>query len=408
VNGGTPAVDVPPPHFVWPPRDEVTRAALIREYDEGTLSYMAGQAPIDEFERAFADYHGRAFAVATSSGTGALFAAYAALGIGPGDEVIAPAYTYHATVTPLLHLGARVVLCDCDPTTGGIDPAAAAERISSATKALVVTHMWGQPCAMDELLALAERASVPVVEDCSQAHGARYRGRRVGTFGTVGCFSCQASKAVPCGEGGVLVTDDPIVFERAVLAIDWGPRVRRRLDRPAYPELGETGYGLKHRMHPFAAVLGLHGLRRLDSLNARRTKLLGELAASVADVPGLVPPPIQPGEQRAWYRFVIRLAGGGRATRERVVELLRAEGLQARASATAPFQSHAIADRAMAPLFGALGAAQVDGPDGGSEARRFADSAIELPPFSAPEHEQLISAYAEGIRKVWCAAAGKG
>ena len=192
-----------------------------------------------------------------------------------------------------------------------------------------------------------------------------------------------------------------------MLAIDWGPRVRRRLGSPANDALAETGYGLKHRMHPFAAVLGLHGLGCLDSLNARRSRLLTQLAAKVIDVPGVVPPPIRPDEARAWYRFVIRLAGGRRAETERVVELLRAEGLQARASATVPVHTHAIADLVPEWRFGAMSDARVDGPGEDTEAQRFADAAIELPPFSEARHEELIPAYAEGIRKVWRATAGE-
>jgi dTDP-4-amino-4,6-dideoxygalactose transaminase len=407
-NGGPRAVEVPPPHFSWPPRDDATRAELLREYDGGELSYMAGQRPVDEFERAFAAYHGRSFGVATSSGTAALFAAYAALGIGPGDEVIAPAYTHHATVTPLLHLGAKVVLCDLDPATGASDPEAVARLISERTKALVVTHVWGQPAAMDRLVQLAAKAGAHVVEDGSQAHGARYRGRLVGSFGTVGCFSCQASKAVPCGEGGVLVTDDPTVYERAVLVVDWGPRVRRRVAVPTLEPLVETGYGLKHRMHPFAATLGAGALRRLDALNARRAAVLARIAAAIEDVPGLAPPPARAGEERAWYRFVIRLEGGTRADTARVVELLRAEGLQARVSAMVPVQRHAITQLDGESAFGALTEASVEAPGGTPEADRFADGAIELPPFSEPSHEELIPAYAAGIRKVWRAVYASG
>jgi dTDP-4-amino-4,6-dideoxygalactose transaminase len=165
-----------------------------------------GKGPIERFEKRFAKLCGSKYALVMNSGTATLHSAYFALGIGPGSEVIVPAYTFFATATPLLQLGATPVFCDIDEHTLAADPADVERRITPRTRAIVVVHVWGNPARMDAFRQIADRHKLALVEDCSHAPGASYGGRSVGSWGDVGCFSLQGVKAVSGGEAGVAVT----------------------------------------------------------------------------------------------------------------------------------------------------------------------------------------------------------
>lgn len=167
----------------------------------GRTAIGDGSGVIEKFEHEFAELSGTKFALAMNSGTAALHSAYFALGVGPGTEVIVPAYTWHASATPVLQCGAVPVFCDIDPRTLTIDADAIAPLITERTRGICAVHIWGNPCEMDRITALANERGVSVVEDCSHAHGARYGGRPVGSWGDIGCFSLHASKPVAAGEG---------------------------------------------------------------------------------------------------------------------------------------------------------------------------------------------------------------
>ncbi|HID90529.1 TPA: DegT/DnrJ/EryC1/StrS family aminotransferase, partial [Candidatus Bathyarchaeota archaeon] len=171
---------------------------------------------VKEFEEAFAKYYGVGHAIAVSSGTTALHAALAATGIGPGDEVLLPPYTFVATANAILHQNAVPVFVDIDPKTYNIDPEAIERAITDRTKAVIPVHMLGQPADMDPIMEIAEDRGLVVIEDCAQANGAEYKGRKVGTFGDMGCFSFYANKNMTSGgEGGMIITDDGDLAERA-------------------------------------------------------------------------------------------------------------------------------------------------------------------------------------------------
>ncbi|HXR68525.1 MAG TPA: aminotransferase class I/II-fold pyridoxal phosphate-dependent enzyme, partial [Dermatophilaceae bacterium] len=213
--GGDPSVTVLHPQ-PWPTVSLAARAVVNSLLDQGELSDYSQGEVLSTFDEVVRQYHGVPHVLGTSSGTAALHAAFHGVGIGPGDEVIVPSYSFHATVAPLFLLSAVPVLCDVDPDTGVIDLADAANRITDRTRAIAVTHMWGHPADMDRLRDLADRHHLMVVEDGSHAHGARYRGRLVGTFGDAAVFSLGARKMVSGGTAGVLLTQDERVLHRAL------------------------------------------------------------------------------------------------------------------------------------------------------------------------------------------------
>jgi hypothetical protein len=195
----------------------IARAGL---RDVNTLA--KGEGPIAEFEERFAAMVGTRHALAMNSGTASLHSAYFAAGVRPGTEAIVPAYTFFASAAPILQCGGTPVFCDVDPETLVADPDDVERRITPRTRAICVVHLWGNPAPMDRFAAIARRHGVALIEDCSHAHGAEFAGRRVGSWGDVGCFSLQGKKAVSGGEAGIATTDDPVLFDRMLLLGHYG------------------------------------------------------------------------------------------------------------------------------------------------------------------------------------------
>ena len=213
--GGTPAVTTPAPHFTWPPMDADTEKAVVDQLHTA-LSIYDRSGVIARLEDDLAAYHGVRHALLTSSGTAALYSMYAACGIRAGDEVIVPAYTFFATVTPLFHLGAVPVLADCDDD-GNLDPDDVAQRITARTVAIVVTHMWGTPAQGARLRALADERGLLLLEDGSHAHGA--------------AVSLNGPKPLSAGEGGFLLTDDDHTYRKALIHGHYNKRCRTEIPR---------------------------------------------------------------------------------------------------------------------------------------------------------------------------------
>jgi len=259
---------------------------------------------VREFETRWRKWTGARHVLTTMNGSSALYAAYFGLGIGPGDEVICPTYTWINSIGPALLLGARPVLCECDPESLLIDPADARRRITPRTRAIVAVHLWGNVCDMDALLAIRRDTGVAIVEDCAHAPGAAWHGRPAGTLGDAGCWSLQSAKPVSAGEGGVLATGDPRVFDRACLV---GQLSRMgALVTPENAVFQPYGFGMKLRAHPLGIAIAGIQLSRLPELNRRRQAWVDAVEAGLAGVPGLRPVKVYPGARRAgFYGFPI-------------------------------------------------------------------------------------------------------
>jgi len=291
----------------------------------------AGTGVMAEFERDFAEYHGVRYALSQNCGTSCLHAAYFAVGVGPGDEVIAPSYTWGNMVTPILHTQGIPVFCEIDPHTLLIDPEDIRRRITPRTKAICVVHIWGNVVDMDAVMSVARDHGLAVIEDCSHAHGAEYKGRKVGTIGDVGCFSLQGSKCIVAGEGGVVITNDTEIYER-ILILGHQGRVARDLITDKYAFLGSMGLGWKYRAHPLAMGIAKVQLGKLDDINARRARVWAKLDEGLKEVPGIEVLSTYPGVKRGGfyeYRVIYHPEELGGLTRDRFLEALVAEGVPA-------------------------------------------------------------------------------
>ncbi len=205
----------------------------------------------------------------------ALYSAFFALNLKQGDEVIVTAFSYHATATPLLHLGVKVIFCDVEPDTGNIDVTKIEPLITDKTKAIVSNDQWGHSCDKDRIVEICKKYNLKYVEDCAHAHFSTYKGKLSGTFGDVACWSLQGNKLLTGGEGGILLTDDQDIFERAVLLGHNLKRPAKSVKNPLYKPLERTGFGLKLRMHPLAALMVLHQLEHycFDWIQSRKETL---------------------------------------------------------------------------------------------------------------------------------------
>lgn len=231
-----------------------------------------------ELEADYRKFLGVKHVLACCNGTSAIFASLHALGLKPGDEVLVPSATYWASVMPVLWCGAVPVFCETEPDQLGLDPADVERKITPRTKAMVVVHLWGMPSKMDELLDIAKRHNLKVFEDASHAHGAKWKGRPVGTLGDVAVYSLQTNKLAPAGEGGILVTNSDTIHEHA-LCLGHFERILP-LQTPARRFAG-TGWGMKHRMAPLSAAVAKTQLKQLAERNARRNDNIEYLSRKI-------------------------------------------------------------------------------------------------------------------------------
>lgn len=251
---------------------EVLRSKRLFRY------YGPGNSPskVAELEAAFCAKKGTAYALGVTSGTAALICGLQGVGVGPGDEVIVPAYTWIASATAVLAVGAVPVIAEVDESLL-LDPADLEAKITPYTKAVIVVHMRGAPCDMARILEVTKRHGLKVVEDCAQANGATYRGQEVGSFGDAGCFSLQFNKIITTGEGGVVVAQEREVWARAAMYHDAGAISKQH-------SMEELIWGVNFRMPEVLAAIALVQLRKLDGLlEAMRTRQR-MLEAGLADV----------------------------------------------------------------------------------------------------------------------------
>lgn len=391
-------------HCGWPVECSDARESVLRLLDRREYSYLGKSGVAASFEREFAKYHEARHSLAVSSGTAALYLAYLALGLADGAEVILPIYSYPATLTPLLLLRAKVVFCDVDPWTGNISVASLQNAVSSTTRAVVVTHMWGDPADMDTVLRICRPRDIAVIEDCSHAIGAEIDGRKVGTFGDIGCFSLQANKSVSAGEGGALVTNRQDLFEAASIHGALKERILDTVYDVRNRRYWETGLGLKLKIHPFGAALALAYLKRLDTVNRARTERAELLNRLLSGVPGILPPRNgQPSVKRVYYTYKPMLGDELTQYRDWILHTMVREGLRPHQSDLRPLHRTYVytANHGMPTewLFPSL-----ESRNGSREARdsnfvgaeSYFQRIISFPTFTAEPFE-LVRMYAEKL-----------
>ena len=277
---------------------------------------------VGRFERDFAAFCEAGHGVATSNGTTALHLCLVTLGIGPGDEVLVPDMTFVSTANVVRYTGATPVLVDADPRTWGMDPEDARRKLTGRTRAIIPVHLYGHPVDMDPILALGAAHGVDVVEDAAEAHGARYKGRRVGALGRIGAFSFYGNKILTSGEGGMVVTNDPKLAERAAFLRDHAMDPRRRY---YHPEIG-----FNYRMTNIQAAIGCAQLEQADRILARRKEIAAAYASGLAGIAGLTPPPAEAWAESVHWMYSVLVEPAFGLDREAVRTALRARGIDSR------------------------------------------------------------------------------
>jgi len=278
---------------------------------------------IGEFEQGFARYCGAKYGVSTTSGTTALHLALVSLGIGKGDEVIVPAFTMIAPAFGVVYTGAKPVLVDCEPDTWNMDVSQIERKITQNTKAILPVHIYGHPCDMDPILEIAQKLDLYVIEDAAEAHGAEYKGRKVGGIGTVGCFSFYANKIITTGEGGMIVTDREWVAERA----------RRLRDQAYSPEKRflHTDVGFNYRMTNIQAAIGCGQLERISELVERRRKTARLYNELLKEVEGIRLPAQKEWAKNVYWMYSILIQDKFGISRDELQAKLKESGVDTRA-----------------------------------------------------------------------------
>jgi len=301
LHGGQPVRATPWPR--WPLFSDKDLADVEAVLREGKLTSITGPQ-VGAFEEKFAAQFGVKYALATCNGVTALHLALSALGIGPGDEVIVPAHTFIGSAVPILMANAVPVFVDVDIETFNIDAAGIEAAITDRTKAIVPVHLNGLAADMDAILAIARKNGLFVVEDACQSHGGTYRGRLTGAMGEVGCFSFFEDKVITTGEGGMMITNDQEIYDRARCFRSYGEELVTSLEERKYEHVA---LGFNYRMGAMQAVLGINQLDRLEAMVEKRNRNAAFLQARLAEVPGIIPPREIPGCRHAYYKFVCRI-----------------------------------------------------------------------------------------------------
>ncbi len=317
----------------WPQFDDEMIDAVTAVLRSGKVNYWTGKE-VRRFEKDFAEFVGGNFGVAVSNGTVAVELALHAVGIEAGDEIIVPPRTFIATASAVAMLGARPIFADVDPVSGNITAETIAAVITPQTRAIIAVHTAGWPCGMDPIIKLARERGLRVIEDCAQAHGAKYKGQHVGTIGDVGAFSfCQDKIISTGGEGGMVVTDCPDIWERAWSFKDhgkgWDTIQNCSQQRTVFKWLHET-IGTNWRMTEMQAAIGRYALQRLPVWVKARQAHATLLDEELANVPGIevLSPPAD--SEHSYYKHYVNVSAemlSDKWSRDEIVRCIQKEGI---------------------------------------------------------------------------------
>jgi perosamine synthetase len=327
IAGGTPAI---PPGTIqpWPPIDDLDRKMVMDSLQSGKHTFGPNCVAL---QQEFAAWNGNRYAITTNSGTAALHMGLVAAECGCGDEVIVPAYSWSSSATCVMQHNALPVFVDIDFDTMNIDPDLIEAAVTSKTKAIIVVHLHGLAVDMDPVMAIAEKHGLRVIEDCCQAHGAKYQGRKVGTLGHCAAFSFNQNKCLCSGEGGMFVTDDEAMLKRAQALWSFGEEVAPtgRRDYHVY------AMGWMYRNSDLVAAFGRAQLTKLDRYLEVQRENADALAEALAGTPHLLLPAEPAGREHNWYNYTVRFdmealghAADARAFRDKLVKALQAEGVE--------------------------------------------------------------------------------
>lgn len=397
-------ISKPQPKWGWPPASYDPMPAISRYMAEGgSLTPKGRDGVIARCEDCLCSRFDQPRAILLSSGTMALYTAFFAIGLEPGDELICPTVTFHATSTPALHFGAKVVLVDVDPDTGCISPTAAAAAITPRTKAIVTNAQWGHPVDQDAIRAICDRNHLAWIEDVSHAHGASWNGKQVGTWGDLACASLGAEKMLTGGMGGVLMGRRDDLMDRAVLLSHYLFRSKQDVRTPGFEDLGRTGYGLKLGIHPIAAVVILDQLENhFDTWVEQRRDSLMRLREGLSGLSWLTPPAIRPEvtSMGAWYGFKPWVDCDQLGIKRcDLVAALKAKGIEIDEPGSPSLHELPLFDPDRFPV-GPWPKAALD-PKAFPAAERYNRGTLSLPTLTGPVDESRLVQTVEAFSKVW-------
>ncbi|MEX2028508.1 MAG: aminotransferase class V-fold PLP-dependent enzyme [Candidatus Curtissbacteria bacterium] len=406
IKGGIKAIKVPLPHEVWPPdalNDELKEISKQRNTD---ISIRGRVGPIKELEEDFRKFLNNKvdYLVSFNSGTSALLAAYFALNINENDEVIGSALTYHAALSPVYFLKGSVVLADIDIKTRCIDSKKIERLITDRTKVITVVHQWGHPVDMDAILKIKKKYKLKLIEDCSHAHGSKYKGKLCGTFGDIAVFSLQTNKMVFAGEGGILVTNNKELYDRATLLGHYRNRSREEIDDEEYQKYWVTGFGLKLRMSPFNAIVAKHSLKHFKKRVKSKHKCLNYFRRRLEEVRYIDPPYVAPyAYMGAWYGFkpLYKKERLKNLPREELLRVLRAEGMEISVPSGPVLASLPLYSESPDLMFPSRVGKYVNEEKNFPVAQKVEDEALSLPTFWDWEKGKIIiDQYIDAFKKV--------
>lgn len=288
-----------------------------------TTGWISSQgAYVKKFEQQFAEYSNMKFGVAVSNGTVAIHLALAALGIGEGDEVIVPDLTFAASINGVIYTGATPVIADVDPETWTLSPSDVEKLITPKTKAIMPVHIYGHPCHMDELMTIAKKHNLLVVEDCAEALGALYKGQHVGSFGDAATFSFFGNKTITTGEGGMVLFKDEAVYNKAMVLRDHGMSKQKRY--------WHDFVGFNYRMTNIQAAIGVAQLERLDEFVEAKRKMASVFNAGLSQHKPVTLPPEKDWAFNGYWLYTCIIDPKGGVTRDELIEKLMKNGVETR------------------------------------------------------------------------------
>jgi len=311
----------------WPPIDDIDEKIVLASLKGNNHSFGPN---CTAFEKEFAEWNGNKYAITTNSGTAALHMCIVGCGCGVGDEIIVPAYSWSSSATCILHHNCIPVFVDIDYETMNIDVDKIEEKITEKTKAIIVVHLHGLAVNMDKINSIAKRYNLKVIEDACQAHGAKYKSKKVGTFGDCAAFSFNQNKCLCSGEGGMFVTDNEEIYNKAKMLWSFGETRRPSENRDYH----SYSLGWMYRNNDLTAAFGRAQLSKLDKYLKIQDKNAAVLMEKVKDIPGLKPPVVPEGYKHNWYNFTFHIDpasygyfGPDKIFRDAVMKAIRAEGV---------------------------------------------------------------------------------
>lgn len=405
ILGGEKTCDIELPHDVWPPNADLNELNMLSNQRNIDIAIAGRTGPIRAFEEQFLHFmnHELKYAISFNSGTSALFAAYFALGVEEGVEVMGPVLTYHAALSPVFTLKGTPILIDVDIKTRCINPDLIEGIITDRTKIITVVHQWGQPANMDKIIRIAKKHDLKILEDCSHAHGSRYKGRLCGTFGDVAVFSLQTNKAIFAGEGGILVTNNEIIHDRVTLFGHYRDRSRDEI-KSVYRKYWESGFGLKLRMSPFNAIVAQHSLKHFPKRMEGRHKCLNYFIQRLKEINYIETHEPQGNvNMGAWYGFkpLYKKEKLNNIGRDTLINALKHEGLEISVPSGSPLCLLPLYTQKNNRMFSKSFHKKVPNIKNYPVAKQIEEEALSMPTFYIWEkHKSLIDLYIDAFKKI--------